>query len=86
MVGIWGVLKYKGFVLGVVNRRDGTKQISKKTEKPKYAELYKLARALIRKHVPNFKYDSIQSNKSYRMAKHKDGRNVGQSYIVMSPC
>ena len=31
---------------------------------------------------PEFKYSTIQYNKNHKCARHKDGKNVGESYIV----
>ena len=36
----------------------------------------------MKKHNPNFKFTSIQVNKNNRTAKHKDGYNVGESYMI----
>lgn len=73
---------YEGFVLGLVNTRGMGKMISKKTKMPKYKPLYEASRKLMRVKNPNFKFSSIQFNKNQRTAKHKDGRNVGESYII----
>ena len=88
-----GQLKYEGFVLGRINlipywaKKKGHKQeLSVRTKDPKFKELYKNTRLLIDMHVkehdPKFKYTTIQYNKNHRCAKHKDGRNVGVSYII----
>jgi len=88
-----GQLKYEGFVLGRINlhpywaKQKGHKQeLSVRTKDPKFKELYKNTRLLIDMHVkehdPKFKYTTIQYNKNHKCAKHKDGRNVGVSYII----
>ena len=78
-----------GFVLGKVrNRGHGLmydKRIirdSNKTSSPKYAKVYELAKAVIKKSKPDFKYNSIQFNKNGRTAKHIDGHNVGVSTML----
>jgi len=80
---------YKGFVLGRITSWAGTgdkagyrKIPSIKTGQPKYKEVYKLARQLIKAHDPNFKYTTIQFNKNHKSAKHVDGRNVGMSMMI----
>ena len=80
---------YKGFVLGRITSWAGTgdksgyrKIQSIKTGQPKYKEVYKLARQLIKEHDPNFKYTTIQFNKNHKSAKHVDGRNVGMSMMI----
>jgi hypothetical protein len=84
-----GQVSYEGFVLGMINllpfwaKIKGTKQdLSVRTKDPKFKELYKNTRLLLKLHDPNFKYSTIQYNKNHRCAKHKDGRNVGESYII----
>jgi hypothetical protein len=78
-----------GFVLGKVrNRGSGLnydKRVirdSRRTSEEKYAKVYELAKALIKKEKPNFKYNSIQFNKNARTARHKDGFNVGVSAMI----
>ena len=88
-----GQLKYEGFVLGMINllpywaNIKGHKQeLSVRTKDPKFKELYDNTRLLmnmhLKKHDPKFKYTTIQYNKNHKCAKHKDGRNVGESYII----
>jgi hypothetical protein len=80
----------RGFVLGTVNlinptaiqRRDATQMESLKSSSKKYAKVYALAQQLIQMHDPDFEYTSIQFNKNNKCAKHRDARNVGESYIV----
>ena len=55
---------------------------SKKTNTPKYKELFEEASKLMKSHNPNFKFTSIQFNKNQKTKKHKDGNNVGKSYII----
>tara|TARA_R110002050_G_scaffold222601_1_gene358402 strand:+ start:1070 stop:1582 length:513 start_codon:yes stop_codon:yes gene_type:complete len=78
----------KGVVLGKVNSwkttNDGRKGIitGRQTEKPKYKELFQEASKLMKQHNPNFKFSSVQINENQKTSKHKDGNNVGQSYII----
>ncbi len=83
----------KGIVLGKVRLFGASKEqqttkgkdpiaTSKSTEKPKYKELFQEASKLMRLHNPNFKFTSIQINENHRASKHKDGYNVGKSYII----
>tara|TARA_B100001094_G_scaffold55907_2_gene51389 strand:- start:119 stop:628 length:510 start_codon:yes stop_codon:yes gene_type:complete len=78
-----------GFVLGKVrNRGSGLKydtrviRDSRRSNEEKYAKVYELAKALIKKEKPNFKYNSIQFNKNARTARHLDGNNVGISSMI----
>lgn len=78
-----------GFILGKVRMRgDGLKydgriiRNSKLTDKPKYKPIFESASKLMKSADPNFKFTSIQFNKNNRTAKHKDGFNVGESYII----
>lgn len=84
-----GQVSYEGFVLGMINlfpywaNIKGHKQeLSVRTKDPKFKELYKNTRLLLKLHDPKFKYTTIQYNKNHKCAKHKDGRNVGESYII----
>tara|TARA_R110002020_G_scaffold46464_1_gene132147 strand:+ start:775 stop:1284 length:510 start_codon:yes stop_codon:yes gene_type:complete len=79
----------RGFVLGKVrNRGRGLwkdKRVirdSRKNDDPKYSKIYELAKAVIKKSKPDFKYNTIQFNKNARMAKHIDGYNVGISTML----
>ncbi len=81
--------KYEGFVLGKVyswagkGELAGYKKItSSKTRDKKYKELYNETKKLMKMKDPNFKFSSIQYNKNHRSAKHKDGKNIGVSYII----
>jgi len=80
---------YKGFALGLVNswagkgERAGQQQlITNRTRTPKYKDLFKEACDLMDEYDPEFKYTSIQFNKNYQCARHKDGKNMGISYII----
>lgn len=84
-----GQTGYEGFVLGVVNTRGLVgvgKMLSRKTQSPKYRELYLNTKKMMDMHIknsdPKFKFTSIQYNKSQRTAKHVDAKNVGESYII----
>jgi len=78
----------KGVVLGKVyswtKTKDGRQGIitGRQTEKPKYKELFQEASKLMKQHNPNFKFSSVQINENQKTSKHKDGNNVGQSYII----
>ena len=80
--------KNKGLVLGKVNSwaktKDGRSGIidSRRTSMPKYKELFEEASKLMKQHSPSFKFTSIQINKNQKTNKHKDGKNVGASYII----
>jgi len=77
-----------GFVLGKVRTWAPTKEgktgviDSKKSNTPKYKELFQEASKLMRLHNPNFKFTSIQFNKNQKTKKHTDSKNVGKSYII----
>ena len=84
-----GQVSYEGFVLGMINlipywaNIKGHKQdLSVRTKNPKFKELYDATKLLLKLHDPKFKYTTIQYNKNHKCAKHKDGRNVGVSYII----
>lgn len=80
----------RGFVLGKVNITPHhqkkfnlpKQQNSRYDSKPKYKEIREVAFSLMKQHNPNFQFSSIQFNKNNRTAKHKDGNNVGVSYIL----
>ena len=55
---------------------------SRLTNTPKYKPLFEEASKLMRQHNPNFKFTSIQINENQKTSKHKDGYNVGKSYII----
>jgi len=78
----------RGIVLGKVyswkKTNDGRQGIitGRSTEKPKYKELFEEASKLMKQHNPNFKFTSIQVNDNHKSSRHKDGNNVGKSYII----
>tara|TARA_E500000305_G_scaffold111886_2_gene128772 strand:+ start:4676 stop:5182 length:507 start_codon:yes stop_codon:yes gene_type:complete len=78
----------RGVVLGKVyswkKTNDGRQGIitGRSTEKPKYKELFAEASKMMTQHNPNFKFTSIQINENQKTSKHKDGYNVGKSYII----
>tara|TARA_A100001201_G_scaffold142457_1_gene140727 strand:- start:4968 stop:5480 length:513 start_codon:yes stop_codon:yes gene_type:complete len=82
--------KNKGVVLGKVRDFLGRGKDSKAgdivtarlTETPKYKPLFEEASKLMKQHNPNFKFTSIQINENQKTSKHKDGYNVGKSYII----
>tara|TARA_R110000765_G_C18669336_1_gene577907 strand:- start:153 stop:656 length:504 start_codon:yes stop_codon:yes gene_type:complete len=81
---------YDGFVLGKVRSWAGKKEgktgrcivDSLKTERPKYKIIFEMASELMKEYDPKFKFTSIQFNRNHKMKKHKDGNNVGVSYII----
>ena len=80
---------YEGFALGKViswagkgERAGYKKALSQKTKSNKYKEIYKETKKLMKMRDPNFKFSSIQYNKNHKAKKHKDGHNVGISYII----
>jgi hypothetical protein len=85
--------KYEGFVLGLVNYRGSKRRDTgldfgecRRFKMDKYKELFAMTKYLIdpylEKHDRFFKYTSIQFNKNHQCAYHKDGNNVGDSYII----
>lgn len=81
--------KYEGFALGMINliphlwkKKGVKKQLSNKTNDERYKELYNETKKLMRLGDPKYKFTTIQYNKNQQTAKHKDGRNVGVSYII----
>ena len=85
-----GQTGYKGFVLGLVNIWAVAQQkynlppqdLSKLTKSQKYKPMYELAKKVMKKFKPNFKFTSIQFNKNHKSAKHKDAKNATDSYII----
>jgi hypothetical protein len=80
---------YTGFVLGRVTSWAGKgdkagyrKVLSVKTTQPKYKQLYKEAKKLMKQKDIGFNFTSIQFNKNHRAAKHLDAKNTGVSYII----
>jgi len=80
---------YEGFALGWVKSWAGKGEnagykniLSLKTRSDKFKNLYAAAKKLMRVIDPKFKFTTIQFNKNHKAERHKDGRNVGESYIV----
>tara|TARA_R110000824_G_scaffold11745_2_gene51433 strand:+ start:786 stop:1310 length:525 start_codon:yes stop_codon:yes gene_type:complete len=75
---------YHGVCLGIIfSWTHGHEYIlSQISKQPKYADLLKKAMKLINTYDPVFDCTTIQFNKNYRIAKHIDGNNVGESYII----
>ena len=80
----------QGIVLGKIKNREYTQKEFNKgaiddsntTKREKYKEIHRVAKELMRRHNPNFKFTSIQVNKNNRTAKHTDANNVGVSYMI----
>tara|TARA_R110000824_G_scaffold401481_2_gene612350 strand:+ start:502 stop:1065 length:564 start_codon:yes stop_codon:yes gene_type:complete len=79
-----GDKSYPGFSLGLVFTRQfgHPLKLSCISKIPKNANLLKQGMKLINSYDPSFECTSIQFNKNYQIAKHIDGRNVGDSYII----
>jgi hypothetical protein len=80
---------YTGFVLGYIRLMYGwgqkwgwSVQLSNNTFEKKYNKIYELSKDLAELYIPDFNYSTIQYNKNYKIAKHKDKRNAGISYII----
>tara|TARA_R110000851_G_scaffold74612_1_gene164542 strand:+ start:443 stop:982 length:540 start_codon:yes stop_codon:yes gene_type:complete len=75
---------YHGVCLGIIFSWTHGQEytISGASKQPKYANLLKKSMNLINTFDPEFKCSTIQFNKNYRIAKHIDGNNVGESYII----
>ena len=81
---------YRGFVLGTIINRPATIQkynkpvrdLSKLTKSKKYQPIYELAKKVMKKHNPNFKFSTIQFNKNHQSIKHRDQKNATDSYII----
>ena len=80
----------KGVVLGKVRdflghgkgNKAGDIVTARLTNTPKYNPLFEEASKLMKQHNPGFKFTSIQINENQKTSKHKDGYNVGKSYII----
>ena len=80
----------EGFVLGKVLNWPHHRKVngldkfadSKRTGKKKFLEIHRVAKEIMTKRDPKFKFSSIQINKNNRTAKHVDGHNVGESYMI----
>ena len=84
-----GDKNYTGFVLGYIRLMYGwgkkwncTVQLANNTLENKYNKIYELSKDIATEHIPDFNYSTIQYNKNYKIAKHKDKRNTGVSYII----
>ena len=75
---------YQGFCLGIIYSWTHGKswQISRLSKNPKYAPLLNLGYKLMNSYDPEFDCTSMQFNRNYVIAKHIDGNNVGESYIM----
>lgn len=79
-----GDTNYQGFCLGLVfswNGGRGWRQ-SKLSLVEKYKPLLENGLKLMKSYDPDFVCTSIQFNKNYQIAKHVDGNNIGESYIL----
>lgn len=52
------------------------------TASKKYPEFYNDLKNLMKAKDPNFKFSTITLNKNFKCQPHKDGNNVGYSYII----
>lgn len=48
----------------------------------KYPLLYEKIKELIADHDPDFEFTTITMNKNFKCQPHKDGKNIGNSYII----
>tara|TARA_R110000823_G_scaffold201320_1_gene332198 strand:- start:161 stop:790 length:630 start_codon:yes stop_codon:yes gene_type:complete len=75
--------KIEAMVLGRVRAYDKKDLVnSSASNSGKYIQLEKALRRLMKIHNPNFRYTSIQLNKSVETAWHFDKGNVGMSYLI----
>jgi len=80
--------KVEGFVLGYIiprgkGRWKGTEpRLCSKCFAVEYREIYKKAKELISKELPDFEYTSIQVNKNVKCGKHIDRYNKKDSAII----
>lgn len=47
-----------------------------------YPELYEKLKQIMHEHDPDFEYTTMTLNKNFQCARHIDGNNVGESYII----
>tara|TARA_Y100000593_G_C4283750_1_gene324202 strand:- start:699 stop:1199 length:501 start_codon:yes stop_codon:yes gene_type:complete len=79
---------YKGMAMGLVrsrpcNAKNGNLiNLSCNLKKKKYNELFNITNDFMKTHHPDKEYTTIQYNQNHKCLKHKDGRNVGESYII----
>ena len=75
--------KIEAMVLGKVRAYDKKNLVSSSVSSSgKYEELESKLKDLMRLHNPNFRYTSIQINKSVTTSWHFDKGNVGLSYLI----
>ena len=75
--------KIEAMVLGKVRAYDKKNLVSSSVSSSgKYEELESKLKDLMRLHNPNFRYTSIQINKSVQTSWHYDKGNVGLSYLI----
>lgn len=75
--------KIEAMVLGKVRAYDKKNLVSSSVSSSgKYDELESELRKLIKLHNPNFRWTSIQVNKSVETSWHYDKGNVGLSYLI----
>ena len=74
-----GDLCYQGFCLGIVFSWNGGHGWRKM---PKFKPLLENGMKLINSYDPKFDCSTIQFNKNYKVKKHIDSNNVGESYII----
>ena len=79
-----GDLCYQGFCLGIVFSWNGGHgwRISGTSKMPKFKPLLENGMKLINSYDPKFDCSTIQFNKNYKVKKHIDSNNVGESYII----
>ena len=84
-----GDTHYQGFPLGYIriiphlaNLWGWSVQLSNHTKNyNKTGQIYEKILEVAHENIPDFNFSTIQLNKNYKIAKHKDKRNVGPSYI-----
>jgi len=78
-----GVDKIEAMVLGKVRAYDSSSLVSSSVSASgRYEKLERKLKDLMRLHNPNFRYTSIQINKSVETSWHFDKGNVGLSYLI----
>ena len=80
---------YPGFCLGIIfmwagkGKKSGQRYgMSLLSETEKYKELLEQSKELMKSYDPTFECTTIQYNKNYKISKHIDANNVGESYIL----
>lgn len=75
--------KVEAFIFGKVRQYDKKNLVNSTiTSSGKYEELENKLKELMKLHNPNFRYTSIQINKSVETSWHFDRGNVGLSYLI----